>query len=215
MIDACRRERLPVPGVVVAVVGPVSIRLHLSSPAPESPAPWVAARGGTEWSRTLGGLDGSIGAPDMPFGGLIGIGGSTERRFVDLRQAHGLISIEGEAEPTVRRWIDELAHNPWSTGAPIVLVGLDELAGSATVSTATIEDVVAGVAAGATGFAVLAEHPSGELGAELLRALEHPDCRWPVILLGGSPRARWRFTVGADGTVGNDALLQHPIGAAA
>jgi hypothetical protein len=211
MIDACARQRLAVPGVVLAVVGPERIRLHLSSPAPQAPAPWFAARGGAEWSRPLRGIDASTGA--LPFGGLIAVNGPADARvFADLGQAHGLISIEGDASATARRWIEEFTHNPWSAGTPITLIGLDELATPSTVSNATVEDVVAAVAAGASGVAFLAELPSGELGAQLLIALEHPDCRWPVILLGESPtKARWRFIIGADGTVANDALLPRPI----
>ncbi|MCU1405170.1 MAG: hypothetical protein JWQ43_1473 [Glaciihabitans sp.] len=212
MILACERERLVVPGIVMVLTDARSIHLYLSSPAYRPPEPWTVSPDGITWTTSLAELqDAPVRASTVnTFTGLVTLGVSTNGRiFIDLSQANGLIGIGGDPGyrlSLARRWIDDFSSSPWSASTPIALLDLDELATERTVRVTGLPRLVGDVASGAAGVAILARSPKRHDAGALLAALESPGCRFPVISLGNSGYARWRFTAHADGWVTCDFL---------
>lgn len=211
LILACEREGKLVPGFVMVIVDVTSVHLHLASPTLHPALPWITSEDGLVWSCSLAAvqLEPIEARTVNTFTGLVTIGTSDDGRvLVDLAQARGLISIKGDKESqraVARRWIDEFSFNPWSGATRVVLIGLEELA-THGAATGTLDDLLRDVETDAPGVAFLRETPIGKRAAGLARALESPDCAWPVVTLGRARNARWKFRAHRNGWVTSDFL---------
>lgn len=211
MVQACRVELQRVPGIVMVVLGKDSVAVHVAAPATYAPAPWTASTDGLVWTASLSDLQvAAVGpATPNPYSGLFTLGVTDAGRvFVDLDQAHGLVSIGGDPasrRDVARRWIAEASARPWATG-PVMLVGLDRRAQPRATTAPTIDDAIALVQTGAPGLVLVEGEPSPEHAARLARALESADSRCAVVLVGDSATARWRFTAQQNGWMTSDFL---------
>ena len=211
LVQASNDESLRVPGVVMAVLGNDSVAVHVAAPSQYPPVPWETSVDGLVWTASLADLQTARvdSATPNPYTGLFTIGVSEAGRvFADLDQAHGLISIGGDVasrREVARRWIVEASARTWTTGA-VVLVGLDDRAQPVPTPAPTIYDVIALVKTGTPGLVFIEGEPHPEQAALLARALEAPTSRCPVIVVGASADARWRFTAQQNGWITSDFL---------
>lgn len=211
LAQACAWEVRLVPGVVMVVLHDDAISLHLSTPTAHPPAPWRNSADGLVWTATLLDLQSEPLSPETanPFTGLITLGvAEAGRVFVDLGQAHGLVSIGGDLLSRHRvaaRWIAEAGTRPWADGRP-VLVGLSDTATPKATPDSTLDDLVDRVADGTVGLAFVANLPDEAAAALLVTGLESHACRLPVVVASHVPSARWRFTAHANGWVTSDFL---------
>jgi hypothetical protein len=211
LVEACHREPRLVPGVVMVVLRDTTVAVHVSSPSAHPPAPWRTSSDGLVWTADIRAVQASrLSASTVnPFSGLVTLGISADGRvFVDLTEAHGLVSIGGDATSrrlVAARWIAEAATRPWATG-DAHLVGLDADAAPAPVPGMAIAQLADDVASGVPGLSIVDRLPDDATSARLVRALENPGCRWPVVVASGVPDARWRFTALANGWVTSDFL---------
>ena len=211
LVVACQREQRHVPGVVMVVLHENSIAVHVASPTAHPPAPWRTSASGLVWTAELLALQAAPLTPATtnPFTGIVTLGvGQAGRVFIDLNQAHGLVSIEGD--PVSRRriaahWIAEAAIRPWGT-TDADLVGLDANAAPHPAEIAAVQNLASTVASGAVGLTFVAHLPNDATSAQLVHALESPDCRWPVVVVSAVRDARWRFTAHTNGWVTSDFL---------
>ena len=211
LVEACHREPRLVPGVVMVVLHDTSIAVHVASPTAHPPTPWHTSADGLVWTTDIvavqaAQLDHSTA---NPYTGLITLGVSENGRvFVNLDEAHGLVSIGGDPESrrlVAARWIAEAASRPWSTGEAH-LVGLDANAAPAAAAGTPVHLLADDVAAGTPGFSVVDRLADGATVARLVQALETHGCRWPVVVASAVPDARWRFTAHTNGWVTSDFL---------
>lgn len=211
LVEACHREPRLVPGVVMVVLNESTVAVHVSSPTAHPPAPWRTSADGLVWTADIVAVQAAQLDPATanPYTGLVTLGVSDDGRvFVDLGEAHGLVSIGGD--PAARRlvaarWIAEAASRPWSSG-DAHLVGLDQEAGPVASPTSAIDQLVGDVASGAAGFSVVDRVGGDAAAARLVQALETHGCRWPVVVASAAPDARWRFTAHTNGWVTSDFL---------
>lgn len=200
------------PGIVLVTVDAESIRLRLSSPCAEPPTPWLASANDTIWSRLIVGIRPSTPAVPSSHGitGLMTVSRADGvATLIDFSEANGLVGVDGDRLDllaTADRWVEDFSRNPWSRGLPILLVGRDEIPVDGTVSAVTSDELVQAVARGGSGLAFVDEPLPSPVGDRLRRALEFPGCRWAVVVLTGTDVARWRFTVGPDGSVTSDVF---------
>lgn len=204
---ACARESVVPPVIIAVTMGETSVVLRLAAPHADPPTPWTALPDARRWMRADGAeiaASEAAGLRSIGPGGLVAVGLSGRPgTLVDLSRARGIIALEGDRAAraeVAHRWIDEYTRAPWSKDRTVGLVGLRQLSTEGTVDL-TVRDVVAAIASGSAGLALLAEFPPGEDGADLRRALESLACRWTVVTLGGTGPARWTFTAATDGTV--------------
>jgi hypothetical protein len=204
LIVGCREAEVPVPGIVMVVLDDTSVQLHLSAPSMTPPSPWQAGQGGLTWQSTVDRLQRSLIERNTrnSFRRLVTFGlGANGRVFVDLAQAHGLISIAGPAASRLaiaRRLIEDLSSSPWANDRVplrIALVGLEPLASARTDSVASLGELVGQQDAGGV---VLVERLPPDSG-ELLLELETSGA-WTVIVMEAI-EASWQFTADADGNV--------------
>ena len=211
LAQACAWEPRLVPGVVMVVLHDDAISLHLSTPTAHPPAPWRNSADGLVWSATLLELQSQPLSPETanPFTGLITLGVSDAGRvFVDLGQAHGLVSIGGDLLSRHRvtaRWIAEAASRPWAAGQP-TLVGLGDAATPRPTPESTLDELVDRVASGSVGIAFVESLPDDIAAGLLVQGLESHACRLPVVVASHVASARWRFTAHANGWVTSDFL---------
>jgi hypothetical protein len=211
LAQACAWEPRLVPGVVMVVLHDDAISLHLSTPTAHPPAPWRNSADGLVWSATLVELQSQPLSPETanPFTGLITLGVSDAGRvFVDLGQAHGLVSIGGDLLSRHRvtaRWIAEAGSRPWAAGRA-TLVGLGEAATPRPTPDSTLDELVDRVASGDVGLAFVESLPDDVAAALLVQGLESHACRLPVVVASHVASARWRFTAHANGWVTSDFL---------
>ena len=211
LAQACVGEAQRLPGIVMVVLDADSIAVHVASPSQHPPRPWDASPGGLVWSAKLADLQSMPvdSGRANPWTGLFTIGVSDAGRvFVDLDQAHGLISIGGDPtsrREVARRWIDEAAARTWATG-PVVFVGLDDRAEPSSAPGPTVYDVIALVKTGTPGLVFIEGAPHPDQAALLARALESEKSRCPVIIVGATDDARWRFTAQENGWMTSDFL---------
>ena len=137
------------------------------------------------------------------------------RVLLNLAEAHGLISLEGDARqsrPLLADWVRELSGSPWSRGTTVLRVGFgaggEELPGvedapSIEAAAATLEETDGGVL-------VLAHAPSGREPERVGALLAAADGRWSVLVLGSPKNASWRLVADAAGTL-DTGLLSEPV----
>jgi hypothetical protein len=211
LVEACHREPRLVPGVVMVVLHETTIAVHVSSPTAHPPTPWRTSADGLVWTTDIVAVQAAQLAHTTanPYTGLVTLGVSENGRvFVNLDEAHGLVSIGGDAESrrlVAARWIAEAASRPWSTGEAH-LVGLDANAAPAATAGTPVHLLADDVAAGTPGLSVVERLADGPTTARLVQALETHGCRWPVVVASAVPDARWRFTAHTNGWVTSDFL---------
>lgn len=211
LVEACRLEPRRVPGIVMVVLHETKMAVHLSAPETRPPKPWHTSSDGLVWTADIVALQAAPLTPTTlnPYTGLVTLGASgTGRVFIELGQAHGLVSIDGDPNSRrliAARWIAETATRPWSTGAAY-LVGLDANAQPLEMPDSAVDHLTDSVASGAPGLAFVERLPNDAATARLVRALEDRGCRWPVVVASAVPDARWRFTAHANGWVSSDFL---------
>ena len=106
------------------------LRLRLAVPDHEPPDPWNADEDGLGWSASLRALQAvplneQIPAPS-PRLVTLGMDGGT-RVLIDLGQATGVISVEGQPAGTralLQGWIAELAAGPWADQVKVIVAAL-------------------------------------------------------------------------------------------
>ncbi|TFD85852.1 hypothetical protein E3T61_17155 [Cryobacterium lactosi] len=200
------------PGIVLVTIDTESIRLRLSTPCPNPPAPWCATANDTIWSRPAAGIRPSPPATPGSHGitGMVTVSNANGVvTLLDLSEARGLVFLEGDRPDLVRLaegWVDDFIRNPWSYGLPVLLVGRDEGPSGGPVSATTAAELLETVTRGGAGLAVVDEPLTGQVSVGLRRALESPDCRWAVVSIAGAEGARWRFTVQADGSMTSEVF---------
>lgn len=232
LATGCAAWRRQVPAVGAVVLGPESVTLRLATPDEAAPPGWTAEDCGRTWLASLRWLGSAV--PDdrlpRPYPLLVSAGTiEGGRLLVNLAEANGLISVEGDLElarSLVRSWSRRLSTGPWA-GAPVVRVGFPpdpDFAGwdvSRLVEAAPVLDEMSG------GILLLADRPVGRDLHRVDRLLSEPARRWSVVAVGagggdtagaeglassllapGGPT--WRFVVGADGTV-DTGLLAEPV----
>lgn len=124
-----------IPDVVAAKLTDDELELVLARPSQDAPEPWRVDDFGLRWT-----LDRSTALPELdrersfgPLPALVSVGytGAGEHWLIDLEMV-GSISLTGDRERCVallRYMAAELAHNVWSDGLRVDLVGVgDELA---------------------------------------------------------------------------------------
>jgi hypothetical protein len=211
LVEACHREPRLVPGVVMVVLHETTIAVHVSSPTAHPPTPWRTSADGLVWTTDIVAVQAAQLAHTTanPYTGLVTLGVSENGRvFVNLDEAHGLVSIGGDAESrrlVAARWIAEAASRPWSTGEAH-LVGLDASAAPAATAGTPVHLLADDVSAGTPGFSVVERLADRPATARLVQALETHGCRWPVVVASAVPDARWRFTAHTNGWVTSDFL---------
>ena len=211
LVEACHREPRLVPGVVMVVLHDTAIAVHVSSPTAHPPTPWRTSADGLVWTTDIVAVQAAQLAATTanPYTGLVTLGVSDNGRvFVNLDEAHGLVSIGGDPESrrlVAARWIAEASARPWSTGEAH-LVGLDANGASAVTVGTPLHQLADDVAAGSPGFSVVDRLADGATTDRLVQALETHGCRWPVVVASAVPDARWRFTAHTNGWVTSDFL---------
>ena len=211
LVEACLREPRLVPGVVMVVLRETTIAVHVSSPTAHPPAPWRTSADGCVWTTDIVAVQAaplSFGTTH-PYSGLVTLGVTNDGRvFVNLDEAHGLVSIGGESEArrvVAERWITEAASRPWSTGEA-QLVGLDADARPLSAPASALDQLVTTVASGAAGLTFVDSLPGDATTDRLVHALETHGCLWPVVVVGAVSEARWRFTAHSNGWMTSDFL---------
>jgi hypothetical protein len=200
-----------VPGIVMVALHETTIAVHVSSPTAHPPAPWRTSADGLVWNADIVALQAAQLAPTTtnPYTGLVTLGVSDNGRvFVNLDEAHGLVSIGGDPESrrlVAARWIAETASRPWSTG-DAHLIGLDANAQPAATAGTSVHQLADDIAAGTTGLSVVDRLADGAATGRLVQALETHGCRWPVVVASAVSDARWRFTAHTNGWVTSDFL---------
>lgn len=211
LVEACRREPRRVPGIVMVILHETRLAVHLSAPEARPPKPWHTSSDGLVWTADIVALQAAPLTPTTlnPYTGLVTLGVSgTGRVFIDLGQAHGIVSIDGDPNSRrliAARWIAETATRPWST-AGAYLVGLDGNAEPLEMADSAVDQLIDCVASGAPGLAFVERLPHDAATTRLVRALEDRACRWPVVVASAVPDARWRFTAHTTGWVTSDFL---------
>ncbi|WP_045741566.1 hypothetical protein [Actinoplanes rectilineatus] len=214
------------PSIYGVSVDESRIALRLAAPDETPPEPWESADSGRVWQAQLRDLQALPASNDVaaPCPRLVTLGtAGGVRELIDLGQATGMISVQGDAAATkalVSSWTEELTSSPWAGGVQVVAGDIrPHLTGGERVS---IRDALAaaegegsdtaftlrggGSANRKLGVLILGSTPGNR---ELERAqslVNRPDAAWVVIVLGKTRYDRWRFTVDADGKLDTGAL---------
>ena len=129
LATACSTGGRPLPGVAAVVVGTDTITLRLARPDEQPPQGWSAEHHGRSWTAPLRLLQSAPvdDALPAPYPRLVSTGDSEQGRvLLNLAEAHGMISLEGDArqtKPLLADWIRELASSPWSRGTTVLRIG--------------------------------------------------------------------------------------------
>lgn len=218
LATACSTGGRPLPGVAAVVVGTDTITLRLARPDEQPPQGWSAEHQGRSWTAPLRLLQSAPvdDALPAPYPRLVSTGDSEQGRvLLNLAEAHGMISLEGDArqtKPLLADWIRELSGSPWSRGTTVLRIGFgpggEELPG--------VEDAPSIEAAATTldesdgGVLVLAHAPSGRDPERAGALAGAADGRWSVLVLGSPKNASWRLVADASGTL-DTGLLSAPV----
>ncbi|MGL4175313.1 MAG: hypothetical protein ACRCSN_04475, partial [Dermatophilaceae bacterium] len=212
LVASCEHHGVPVPGVFAVHVEGAVLRLRLVTPTAPAPPPFVGSDDGMSWTAPLDRLQREPASESSlrSFARLITLGvADFGRVLVDLRRARGIIAVDGPLaarHQVLRRWLAELASNPWSDHPRIVLVGAPAEESSAAVEhIATLEQMLPEFDGGG-GVLVLSQAPSSSQQAELASRFASPRFEWIVIVLDSVPSARWRFQADGSGRLRSDFL---------
>jgi hypothetical protein len=211
LVEACHLEPRLVPGIVMIVLRDTTIAVHVASPTAHPPVPWRTSADGLVWTADIVALQAARLSPSTanPYTGLVTLGvAESGRVFVDLTEAHGLVSIGGDPESrrlVAARWIAEAASRPWTTGAAH-LIGLDADAAPRPAPASAVDQLADAVASGTPGLGVVHHLAHDATSARLVQALETHGCRFPVVVADAVPDARWRFTAHTNGWLTSDFL---------
>ncbi|MEU4239637.1 hypothetical protein [Actinoplanes sp. NPDC026619] len=206
-------EFRPVPPVGAVILGPESVTLRLTTPDEMPPPGWEVADFGRTWLAALPWLETAVVDDRIPepYPLLVSAGDTgTGRLLLNLAQADGLISVEGDpdrARNLVRSWSRRLTTSPWSAGAQVIRVGFPPDTDFGGWDVSRLVEVSA-VLDQATGILLFADRPLGRDTYHVERLLSEPLRRWAVVAVGVED-ATWRFTVNADSTL-ETGLLSLP-----
>jgi hypothetical protein len=218
LATACAQNSRPLPGVAAVVVGTDTITLRLARPDEQPPQGWSAEHQGRSWSAPLRLLQSAPvdDALPAPYPRLVSTGDTDQGRvLLNLAEAHGMISLEGDSrltKPLVADWVRELAGSPWSRGTTVLRIGF----GSGGEELPGVEDAPSIEAAAATldesdgGVLVLAHAPSGREPERISALAGAADGRWSVLVLGSPKNASWRLVADPAGTL-DTGLLGEPV----
>ncbi|WP_144761311.1 hypothetical protein [Curtobacterium sp. 9128] len=205
---SCEAAGVVFPGALRITVG-TTVRLDLASPTTAPPQPWTATPDGRSWSAPMWALQAVplVGSAPTEFTAVVSVGtAGDDTVLVDLRRVRGIVALAGESaarDAVLRRIVDQVRTDPWSTGTAVLTVGVGSTGGVAV----SVREAVAAVAADATpGLLVVAKVPSGEDGRELARLLERPGGRWACVAAAPHALARWTIEARRDGTHVSDVL---------
>jgi hypothetical protein len=214
LATGCAGRQRPVPPVGAVVLGAESVTVRLTTPDEAPPPGWTVADDGRTWVSPLTWL--RTVAPDdrirEPYPLLVSAGTVGEGRLlVNLAEAYGLISIEGDLElarSLMRSWSRRLTTSPWSAGATVIRVGFPSDPGFTGWDVSRLS-VAVGVLDESPDGGVLffAERPLGRDLYQVEKLLSEPDRRWSVVAVNAG-EATWRFTVRVDGTVDTGLLAE-------
>jgi hypothetical protein len=201
LATACGKTGRPLPLLYAVAIGRWNITVRLTAADANVPASWSPDGSARTWSASLAELQTAAVDPALadPYPRLVTAGVSGGQRvLLDLSQAGGLIALDGD--PRMQRtvldlWSAELASNPWSQDVPVVRIGFG---GS---SPENLRDAPAMLTEARAGVLLVASPLTGRESAELQSLLGTPGWDWAVVVAGGAPEARWRFTVSPDGHV--------------
>ena len=218
LATACSTNGRPLPGVAAVVVGTDTITLRLARPDEQPPEGWSAEHQGRSWAAPLRLLQSAPvdDALPAPYPQLVSTGDSEQGRvLLNLAEAHGMISLEGDArqtKPLLAAWIRELSSSPWSRGTTVLRIGFgsggEELPG--VEDAPTIEAAAAALDETDGGVLVLAHAPSGRDPERAGALAGAADGRWSVLVLGSPKNASWRLVADASGTL-DTGLLSEPV----
>jgi hypothetical protein len=214
LATACAQQSRPIPAVGALILGPESVVLRLATPDEAPPPGWSLDDQGRTWRMTLEQLqnapvDSTIAEP---FPRLVSLGDTSAGRvLLNLAQADGVISLEGDAGRArylARTWASRLTTSPWSAGIPVVRVGFDHdpADGFTGVEASRLEEATGVLDGSDGGVLVFAEAPHG-------RDLDYVtwlvgEKGWSVVAVEARD-ARWRLRVDSAGTV-ESGLLDEP-----
>lgn len=218
LATACAQSARPLPGVAAVVVGTESITLRLARPDEQPPVGWSADDQGRSWAAPLRMLQSAAvdDALPAPYPQLVSAGDTDSGRvLLNLAEAHGVISVEGDGrhtKPLVADWIRELSSSPWARGTTVLRIGF----GTGAEDLPGVEDAPSLEAAAPTleetdgGVLVLAHAPSGREPERVALLAGAADSRWSVLVLGSPKNAGWRLVADAAGTL-DTGLLNEPV----
>ena len=216
LATACVRQSRPVPAAAAVVLEPESVALRLATPDEAPPPGWSVDEQGRTWRMALrqlqdAPLDGTL---PKPFPRLVSLGETSAGRvLLNLAQADGVISLEGDAARArrlARTWAARLVSSPWSAEIPVIRVGFDhDPADRFTGVDVSYLGEAARILDGPDGgVLVFAEAPQGRDLDYVTWLAGEKSRTWTVVAVGAGD-ARWRLTVDSGGTV-NTALLDEP-----
>ncbi|MBS2534856.1 hypothetical protein KGQ20_18970 [Catenulispora sp. NF23] len=232
LATACVQAGRPLPGVAAVVVGTDTLTLRLARPDEQPPDGWSAEHQGRSWAAPLRLLQSAPvdDALPAPYPRLVSTGDSDQGRvLLNLAEAHGVISLEGDARLTrtlVADWVRELSGSPWARGTVVLRIGFGSGAGAGSGSGSGggfgsgempgVEDAPNIEAAAAIldeadgGVLVLARAPGGREPERISTLAGTADGRWSVVVLGSLKNASWRLVADAAGTL-DTGLLGEPV----
>jgi hypothetical protein len=214
LATGCAEWQRPVPALGAVILGPASVALRLTTPDEAPPTGWTVSEYGRMWTTPLewvqtAAVDDRIPEPYplLVSAGIVGAG----RLLLNLAEAYGLISIEGDLElarSLMRSWSRRLTTSPWSAGATVIRVGFPSDPGFTGWDVSRLS-VAVGVLDESPDGGVLffAERPLGRDLYQVEKLLSEPDRRWSVVAVNAG-EATWRFTVRVDGTVDTGLLAE-------
>ncbi|GAA2543063.1 hypothetical protein GCM10010435_08660 [Winogradskya consettensis] len=219
----------PVPPVYGVSLDDTRISLRLAVPGGDPTEPWEAVESGRVWQSSLRDLQALPARNDVvsPTPRLVTLGTTgVTRELVDLGQATGVISIEGDgsvARELVGAWVEELIRSPWADDVRVIagdvrphLPEMERLSslGSIRDALTTAEGDVAegayalrnGGSGAGLGVLILGSPPGARDMERVQNLVNRPDAAWVVIVVGQTRQGRWRFTVHPDGRLDTGAL---------
>ncbi|WP_239135511.1 hypothetical protein [Actinoplanes derwentensis] len=226
LVTSADTAGITVPSIYGVSIDESRVALRLAAPDETPPEPWESAENGRVWQAQLRDLQALPASNDLasPCPRLVTLGtAGGVRELVDLGQATGMISIQGDAalaRELVSAWTEELSSSPWAGNVQVVAGDIrPHLTGGERVSIRDALNAAEGEGSD-TAFTLRGGGTSGrQLGVLILgstpgnRELERaqslvnrPDAAWVVIVLGKTRYDRWRFTVDPDGKLDTGAL---------
>lgn len=210
LATGCAERYRPLPAVGAVILGPESLSVRLTTPDDAPPPGWDAEDHGRTWRSRLDRLrDAAVDArlPD-PFPLLVPVGVIDDGRLLlNLAQAHGTISLDGDTELARRligTWSRRLSTSPWAAGTRVIRVGFEPDPEFAGWDVARLAEAAPVLDDPDGGVLLFADRPGPQ--ADRLLA-ESPW--WAVVAVGADAPA-WRFTVDPSGTI-DTGLLAEPV----
>jgi hypothetical protein len=203
----CGDRDVPWPDLVSAHLGPDRLELRLAEPDPTPPAPFEATRTGSTWV-----LDRRVPLDDVPdvaprLPGLVSVGPDAfGRQLVNLPMG-GIISLTGHpgnCRLVAAALAVELVSKRWSEAPLVTLVGFGTALAGLSPRLNCSEDVAHVLDGRVRGDVVILAEPPTDAVLSALQAGAGSD--WfsaPVlVVVGETPRARWRFQLQPKGLLG-------------